>query len=124
MEHRRAGQDAFLRGGRIDIVYRQKSDKVSGQAGGWQTARRNRGKLKGLGLRILNRGPRVSSALSFIGGVLIAACLKFDMFWLNSPPIPVGRRVNFPVQMISTCLPSRRGRGWGTAPCGLGKEYM
>jgi hypothetical protein len=35
---------------------------------------------------------------------------KFDMVWLNRSPIPVGRRGLFLVQMISTCLPSRRGR--------------
>jgi hypothetical protein len=34
------------------------------------------------------------------------------MVWLNRSPLPVGRRCgNFLGQMISTCLPSRRGRG-------------
>ncbi len=27
--------------------------------------------------------------------------------------------LNFLVHMISSCLPSRRGRGWGSAPCDL-----
>ncbi len=45
----------------------------------------------------LTRGPpRVSSALSFIGGSThrrkSAACPKFDLVWLNLSPIPVGRR--------------------------------
>jgi hypothetical protein len=45
-------------------------------------------------LRVKNEleGPRVCSALSFIEGVHIGACPKFDMVWLNLLPIPVGRR--------------------------------
>jgi hypothetical protein len=43
-----------------------------------------------------------------------AACPKFDMIWLNPLPIPAGKEEgNFLVHMISTCLPSRRGRGGG-----------
>ncbi len=43
-----------------------------------------------------------------------AACPWFYMVWLNRSPIPVGRRGKIClVQMISTCLPSRRGRGLG-----------
>ncbi len=39
------------------------------------------------------------------------------MVWLNRSPIPVGRRGgNFLVQMISTRLPSRRGRVGGRHP--------
>jgi hypothetical protein len=42
------------------------------------------------------------------------ACPKFDLVWLNHSPIPLGRMGgNFLVQMISTCLPSRRGRRGG-----------
>ncbi len=40
------------------------------------------------------------------------------MIWLYRSPIPVGRTGgNFLVQIISTCLPSRRGR-WGRHPVG------
>jgi hypothetical protein len=46
---------------------------------------------------------------------------EFGLVWLNRSPIPVGKGGgvgNFLVQMISTCLPSRRGRReWGSAPC-------
>jgi hypothetical protein len=46
-----------------------------------------------------------------------AECPKFDMVWIHRSPIPVGRRgVNFLVQMISTCLAARRGRGSGVHP--------
>ncbi len=43
------------------------------------------------------------------------------MVLLNRSPIPLEWSLeggNFLVQMMSTCLPSRRGRGWGPAPCG------
>jgi hypothetical protein len=39
------------------------------------------------------------------------------MVWLHRSLIPVGRRGdNFLVQMISTCLAPRRGRGVGSVP--------
>ncbi len=47
-------------------------------------------------------------------------CPKFDMVWLNRSSYPMGEEGgNFLVQMISTCLPSGRERGWGSAPCGM-----
>jgi hypothetical protein len=60
------------------------------------------------------RFPRVSSALSFIGGVHIGAralhVLCLIWFGWIARIYPGGEGGNFLAQMISTCLPSHRGR--------------
>ncbi len=63
----------------------------------------------------------VSSALSFIEGVHIGACPKFDTVWQYLSPIPVGRRgvissFKWFLPAVLTC----RGKGEGSAPCAHG----
>ncbi len=65
---------------------------------------------------------KVSLARLFIGGVHIAARALhvLNLIWFGSP-IPVGGEVgNFLLQMISTCLATRIGRGEGVGTLCLG----
>jgi hypothetical protein len=52
--------------------------------------------------------------------------VKKSQFNINSMKLvyPIGEESgNFLIQMISTCRPSRRGRGWGSAPVRRTKRF-